>query len=75
MLKGGMEGLMKQAQEMQGKFQEMQDKIASMEVQGESGAGMVTVQMTGRYMLSAYTLMQRSCPKKKRYWKICWPPQ
>ena len=49
MLKGGMEGLMKQAQEMQGKFQEMQDKIASMEVQGESGAGMVTVQMTGRY--------------------------
>ena len=34
MLKGGMEGLMKQAQEMQGKFQEMQDKIASMEVQG-----------------------------------------
>ena len=39
MLKGGMEGLMKQAQEMQGKFQEMQDKIASMEVQGESGFG------------------------------------
>ena len=29
MLKGGMEGLMKQAQEMQGKFQEMQDKIDS----------------------------------------------
>ncbi len=49
MLKGGMEGLMKQAQEMQGKFQEMQDKMASLEVQGESGAGMVTVHMTGRY--------------------------
>ena len=49
MLKGGMEGLMKQAQEMHGNFQEMRDKIASMEVQGESGAGMVTVQMTGRY--------------------------
>ena len=49
MLKDGMDGLMKQAQEMQGKFQEMQDKMASMEVQGESGAGMVTVTMTGRY--------------------------
>lgn len=49
MLKGGLDGLMQQAQEMQGKFQEMQDKMAAMEVQGESGAGMVKVLMTGRY--------------------------
>ena len=49
MLKGGMDGLMKQAQEMQAKFQDMQDKMAQTEVQGEAGAGLVTVTMTGRH--------------------------
>ncbi|MCB1616858.1 MAG: YbaB/EbfC family nucleoid-associated protein [Pseudomonadales bacterium] len=39
---GGLGDLMKQAQEMQ-------EKIANMEVRGESGGGMVTVIMTGRH--------------------------
>ena len=34
---------------MQEKMQEMQEKIANMEVRGESGGGMVTVIMTGRH--------------------------
>jgi DNA-binding YbaB/EbfC family protein len=41
-------GLMKQASQMQEKMQEMQAKLESMEVEGASGAGMVTVAMNGR---------------------------
>ncbi len=48
-MKGGLGDLMKQAQEMQSKMKEMQDKAASAEVTGESGAGMVKVLMTGRH--------------------------
>ena len=41
--------LMKQAQQMQSKVQYAQQEIADLEVQGESGAGMVKVTMNGRY--------------------------
>ncbi len=40
--------LMKQAQEMQAKMQEMQDRLASVEMSGASGAGMVTVTLNGK---------------------------
>jgi len=40
---------MKQAQQMQEKVQKMQEELASAEVTGESGAGMVKVLMTGRH--------------------------
>ena len=39
--------LMKQAQEMQTKMQEMQDRLADVEISGESGAGMVKVTLNG----------------------------
>jgi nucleoid-associated protein EbfC len=41
-------GLMKQAQQMQEKMQEMQSRLEGMEVQGEAGAGLVTVTMNGK---------------------------
>lgn len=41
--------LMKQAQAMQENMQKMQEDLASVEVCGESGAGMVSVAMTGRH--------------------------
>ena len=41
-------GLMKQAQQMQEKMQEMQSRLESMEVQGEAGAGLVSVTMNGK---------------------------
>ena len=40
--------LMKQAQEMQTKMQEMQDRLAGVDVEGSAGAGMVTVTMNGK---------------------------
>ncbi|TQV87373.1 YbaB/EbfC family nucleoid-associated protein [Aliikangiella coralliicola] len=42
-------GLMKQAQQMQEKMQKAQEDVASLEVVGESGAGLVKVSMTGRH--------------------------
>ncbi len=41
-------GLMKQAQEMQERMQEMQAKLETMEVEGVSGAGLVTVVLNGK---------------------------
>ena len=41
--------LMKQAQEMQERMQKMQEELANVEVNGESGAGLVKVTMTGRH--------------------------
>ena len=40
--------LMKQAQEMQAKMQEMQERLAEVEISGEAGAGMVSVTLNGK---------------------------
>lgn len=48
-MKGGLGNLMKQAQEVQANMQKAQESIAAIEVDGESGAGMVKVRMTGRH--------------------------
>jgi DNA-binding YbaB/EbfC family protein len=49
MMKGQLAGLMKQAQQMQENMRKMQEQLASVEVQGQSGAGMVTVVMTCKH--------------------------
>ena len=49
MIKGGMGNLMKQAQKMQENLQKAQEEIANMVVTGESGAGLVKVEMNGRH--------------------------
>ena len=41
--------LMKQAQDMQSNMQKMQEELANAEVEGQSGAGLVKVVMTGRH--------------------------
>ncbi|MGD8925999.1 MAG: YbaB/EbfC family nucleoid-associated protein [Thioalkalispiraceae bacterium] len=48
-MKGGLGNLMKQAQAMQENMKKMQDEVANMEVEGQSGGGMVKVTMTGRH--------------------------
>ena len=44
--------MMKQAQKMQAQMQEAQAEIGQMQVQGESGAGLVKVTMNGRHEVS-----------------------
>ncbi|MDH5425992.1 MAG: YbaB/EbfC family nucleoid-associated protein [Gammaproteobacteria bacterium] len=48
-MKGGLGGLMKQAQKMQEDMQKAQAELATMEVEGQSGGGMVKVTMNGRH--------------------------
>lgn len=41
--------LMKQAQQMQEKMQQMQAQMAALEVEGQAGGGLVKITMTGRH--------------------------
>ncbi len=41
-------GLMKQAQQMQSKMQEMQEQLTRLEMTGEAGAGLVRVTLNGK---------------------------
>lgn len=46
-MKGGMDNILKQAQQMQENMQKAQEDLANLEVIGEAGAGLVKVTMTG----------------------------
>jgi DNA-binding YbaB/EbfC family protein len=54
--KGQIASMMKKAQEMQNNLQKAQEEIARLEVDGESGAGMVKVVMTGKHDLKKVTI-------------------
>jgi hypothetical protein len=45
--------MMKQAQEMQAKMNEMQERLGEIEVQGQSGAGLVKVTLNGKGEMKA----------------------
>ncbi len=49
MIKGGLGNLMKQAQQMQENMKRAQEELANIEVEGQSGAGLVKVIMTCRH--------------------------
>lgn len=49
----GIGDLMKQAKQVQENMQKMQSDLANAQVQGESGAGLVKVVMTGRHDLKS----------------------
>jgi DNA-binding YbaB/EbfC family protein len=49
MMKGQLAGLMKQAQAMQDNLRRAQDELGSIEVEGQSGAGLVKVTMTCKH--------------------------
>ena len=46
MIKGGLGGLMKQAQQMQENMKKAQEQLGAVEVEGQSGGGLVKVTMT-----------------------------
>ncbi len=50
-MKGGISNLMKQAQQMQADMQKAQEEIANMQIEGQSGAGLVKVIMNGAHEL------------------------
>jgi DNA-binding YbaB/EbfC family protein len=47
--KGGIGALMKQAQQMQENMRKAQEELAKIEVEGQSGAGLVKVTMTCKH--------------------------
>jgi DNA-binding YbaB/EbfC family protein len=49
MMKNQLAGLMKQAQQMQDNLKRAQEELAQLEVEGQSGAGLVKVVMTCRH--------------------------
>jgi nucleoid-associated protein EbfC len=55
-MKGNIGQLMKQAQQMQENMRRMQEQLAALEVEGQSGAGMVKVQMTCKYEVKRVTI-------------------
>lgn len=47
-MKNALAGIMQQAQKMQDDFKKAQQELEAMEIQGESGGGLVTIIMTGK---------------------------
>lgn len=55
-MKSQLAGLMKQAQAMQENMQKMQDELGKTVVEGQAGAGLVTVLMTCKYYVSRVSI-------------------
>ncbi len=55
-MKGGIGNLMRQAQQMQANLQKAQAELATLEVTGEAGGGMVKVVMNGRHEVRRVTI-------------------
>lgn len=56
MMKGQLAGLMKQAQAMQDNMKRAQEELAQLEVEGQSGAGLVKVVMTCKHDVRRITI-------------------
>ena len=56
MMKGGIAGLMKQAQQMQDNMKKAQDQLADIDVEGASGAGAVKVLMSCKHNVRRVTI-------------------
>ena len=55
-MRGGLGNIMKQAQEMQEKMKRIQEELASLEITGRAGGGLVTVVMTCRHDMRSVTI-------------------
>lgn len=52
----GLNDIMKRAQEMQKKLQDIQKQVAEMEVVGQSGGGIVKITVTGQHFAKKVTI-------------------
>ena len=66
MMKNQLAGLMKQAQQMQENMERAQEELASTEVEGQSGAGLVKVVMTCRHDVKRVSIDQRQRLHRQR---------
>lgn len=55
---GGMQALMRQANQMQARMKKMQEELAAQSFEGTSGGGAVKVTMTGDYKVKAVDIQQ-----------------
>lgn len=56
MMRGNIGNMMKQAQLVQENMKQMQEKLASLEVEGQAGAGLVKVIMTCRHAVRSISI-------------------
>jgi DNA-binding YbaB/EbfC family protein len=56
MMKGGLGALMKQAQQMQENMRKAQEELAQIEVEGQSGAGLVKVLITCKFAVKKVSI-------------------
>lgn len=56
MMKGQLAGLMKQAQQMQNNMKQAQEQLAAIDVEGQSGSGLVKVLMSCKHEVKRVTI-------------------
>lgn len=55
---GNIAGMMKQFSDMQGRMEEMQEKLAKLRFEGSAGGGMVTVESSGQQKILGFKIDQ-----------------
>jgi DNA-binding YbaB/EbfC family protein len=65
MMKGGLGGLMKQAQQMQKNMQQAQAELATIDVEGQAASGMVKVTMSCSHEVRRVSLEERILSDKE----------
>ena len=73
--KGQLAGLMKQAQAMQDNLKKAQEELATIEVEGESGAGLVKVLMTCKHDVKRITIDPSLLARTTRTCSKTWWPR
>ena len=57
--KGGMGGMVKQAQQMKKKINQVQDELEKLDIEGQSGGGMVKVTVNGKKDVKSVRIDQK----------------
>ncbi len=66
-MKGALGNLMRQAQQVQENLKRAQDEIARMEVEGQSGAGLVKVLLTGAHQARKVTIASDALKEDREF--------